>query len=163
MSIFKDKKCLAEDIFNGRNTEWFDNISGNSWDDVYEFLAIRYGVDEKNVTDEWIKEYTEPDEGDDRCYYYSHCFIKVGDYIDWFRKHNPDLDAGWVTTYEKWAYENKGIVPDEIYHQRSNCEDPDDAHFIIIQKQYDCSRWLFEYLIEHNIPEDAVIQYCFDH
>lgn len=163
MSIFKKKKCLAEDIFDGRNTEWFDKISGNGWDDAYDFLAIRYGVDNENVTNEWIKEYTEPDEGDDRCYYYGHRFIKVEDYMDWFCKHNPDLDAGWVTTYEKWAYETKGIVPIEICQKLSDCADPNDAHFIVVENKYDCSKWLYNYIIEHEIPLDAVIQYCFDH
>jgi hypothetical protein len=39
----------------------------------------------------------------------------------------------------------------------------EDVRFIEVTDKYDCSAWLYSYLVDNDISDDATIQYCFDH
>jgi hypothetical protein len=155
MSIFKNKECIAEDIFKGRNSTWFNNIMGKGNDEIYDSFPLKYG-DSNETSEEWVRLHKDPGS------YFGHHYINVKEFKDWFLKYRPDEDAGWVTTYEKWAYENKGIEPE--YLKKELCKDDviEDMHFIVVTNKYDCSAWLYCYLEDNDIPDDAVVQYCFD-
>ena len=155
MSIVKNNRYLAKNIYNGRNSEWFDNLQGEGWKDEYNELPIKYGY--SNQTPENYKEkYNENN------YYYGFRYINVGDFKNWFIKYRPDKDAGWVTTYEKWKIENKRWVPDDVKHYLDKEDNIDDMHFIEFENPYDCSKWLYDYCIKHHISNKADIIYCFD-
>ena len=155
MSIVKNKEYIAEDIFDGRNSEWFGNLQKEGWENEYDELPARCGYSDQSPADYILKYTTER-------YYYGFFFINVKDFKDWFIKYRPDKDACWVTTYDKWRIENKGYIPENPQHYLS-CEDNiNDMHFVEIENIYDCSKWLYNYLIDNHISDDADIIYCFD-
>ena len=154
--IFKNKKCIAEDIFDGRNTTWFNNMMGRGNDEVYDSLPLGYGISDQ-VSEDWTKHYEDPTS------YFEHHYINVKEFKDWFLKYRPDIDAGWVTRYEAWAYKHKGIEPEYLRKELNHDDIIEDMRFIKVINKYDCSAWLYSYLIDNDIPDDATIQYAFDH
>lgn len=153
MAIVKNNEYIAENIFNGRSSEWFANLRGEGWNDVYDHLPAEYSV--AQAPSSYMEKYST-----DWCFDYRS--IKVENYMEWFRKYNPHLMAGWVTTYDKWRIERQGYMPEELCHELPKDANPADMHFIEIENRYDCSKWLFDYLIKNNIDDDAYIIYCFD-
>lgn len=157
MSIVKDKKYLAKEIYDGRNSDWFANLQKEGWDDEYDYLPAIYGFPE-DMPEEAKSIEKLLQEG---CYY-GFYHIKVEDYVDWFKKYKPYIDAGWVSTYDQWRIENKGYIPEELSHYLSNKDNIADMHFIEVEKKYDNSKWLFDYLVDNKIPNTAYIIYFFD-
>ena len=158
MYIVKNKNIIKENVFDGRNSEWFNNIQGDGNSDEYDHFPIyKYGVSEQ-APDELIKEANED-------YYYGHRTVKVSDFKQWFNKYRPDKQASWVTTYDKWRIENKGFTPDDFdYKFQLNKDDViEDWHFVEWIDRYDCSAWLYNFLLEEKIDDDADITYWFDH
>jgi hypothetical protein len=145
-------EVLKQDIFDGRNSEWFDNMCGRDDDPEYNHLNICYGFPE-NASEDFVKHYKDG--------YFDHRYINVKDFYDWFINYRPDLDAGWVSTYDKWRMERKGYIPDAIHYLPAK-NNSIDMHFVEIENEYDCSRWLYNYLIDNNISFSANIVYCFD-
>lgn len=141
------------DIFDGRNSEWFDNITHSYHTSFYQNFPRMCDIPEK-VPDE-IKEDHE-DGG-----YYDFFHVRVGEFMDWFEETRPDIDVGWVCTYDQWLYQKKGIVP-ELSHFLDEDDNPYDYHFIEVENPWDCSRWLYEFLIANKEtvnPEDFIVYY----
>ena len=155
MSIVKNKEVIAADIFDGRNSEWFDNLQGNGWADEYDYLPKKFGFSDQ--TPENIKQYYNKDAG-----FYGFYTVQVSEFKNWFEKYRPDLRAGWASTYDKWRIENKGYIPEDLPITLDKDMNPADMYFIEYNNLYDCSRWLNYYLIDNKIPYDADIIYCFD-
>ena len=159
MHIVKDGEVIKEDIFEGRNTEWFRNLQHDGSDWEYKYLPKEWGISPQ-APDNYAKEYKTEDG------YFGFYYINVKEYHTWFVEFRPDLQAGWVNTYDKWRIENKNYVPDDYYIPTDLSEIDEeqrkDMHFVEYKKEYDCSRWLFEYINENNIPFDADITYWFD-
>ena len=156
MNIVKGGKFLAEDIFPGRNSTWFRNLQEEGEDPLYDDLQLVYGTSTKAP-----EEYrTEIHNSDFWGFGYHHVLVKY--FKEWFEKYQPHLDAGWVTKYEAWNFKTRGIEPEALYHELPKGAIPQDWEFIEITNKYDCSRWLYEYLIEHNIDDNADIDYWFD-
>ena len=153
MALVKNNEYVKEDIFDGRNSDWFNNMAGNGWDDVYDKLPMNYGLSEQTPA-EYEEKYK------DWCFNYR--YINVKDFKEWFQKYRPDIDAGWVSTYDKWRIEKKGYIPEDIFHYLPEDANLADMHFIEVINQYDCSAWLFTYLVDNNIDDDVDIVYCFD-
>lgn len=158
ISIVKNKEYIAKEIFDGRSREWFDNLRERGNDYEYNHLPVEYynRFPEEDAPLDLNIDKLE-DDG-----YFDFRAIRVDKYIDWFEKYRPDKDAGWVTTYEKWQIENKGFIPDDIDHYLDPEANPADMHFIEVEKKYDCSKWLYNYLINKDILLDAYIIYYFD-
>ena len=157
LDIVQNKNYIASDIFPGRNSEWFNNMMQRGNNSLYDFLPV-HGGNSPQVPDSWANYYGSEDNRD--CYFGNN-YITVKDYMKWFEKYKPHIDAGWVTTYEKWEYETRGVEP-EVYHFLPDNANINDMVFIEVENKYDCSRWLYDYLLEHKIPLDADLQYCFD-
>ena len=158
MFIAKDEKIIRDDIFDGRNSEWFRNIMGDGNDEEYNTYPVRnyHWKNEGIVPEELIKGY--PDD-----IYYGFRIVNVGKFREWFEKVKPYLSAGWVSRYDAWAYEKKGIIPfDSVRNLAVSDLPPEDAVFIEYENPYDCSKWLYDYLAEEDISDDAFIVYCFD-
>ena len=154
MNIYKNQELIAEDIFDGRNSDWFRNLQPDHGNDpAYDHLAIHCGV-----AGQVPLEYKDKFDFD----YWGFHWFTVKDFKDWFLKYRPDKDAGWVTRYEAWAYKHKSIVPEYLRKELTKDDVIEDMRFIKVANIYDCSAWLYQYLIEHDIPDDAVVQYCFD-
>ena len=155
MHIVENYQIIKEDIFDGRNYEWFNDITLKD-KDIYKKLNIKAGFSPK--TPKNLIEYIS------KLDYYDFYYFKVGDFLDWFTGYRPDLDAGWVHTYTKWKMEQYDYIPgeDEFYHYLDKEHIPEDMHFVTIANKYDCNYWLFEYLIKNNISHTADITYYFD-
>lgn len=155
MSIIdKDGKYRYRGIFYGRNSEWFDNICRNGYyNSLYANFPTYSGIPEL-VPNEVKEDYDEED------YCFDFHYMMVADFCKWFDKIRPDIDAGWVTTYKKWLYEKKGIVP-EVKQFLNNDDNIADYHFIEVKDSFDCSKWLKDFITEHGdiSPEDYIIYY----
>ena len=152
--ISKDGEYRCNEIYDGRDHEWFDNLTVNYGNEFYQNFPRRHGI--PLVAPEDLKK--QESEGD--CYGFYH--VNVGEFLEWFVEVRPDIDAGWVSTYDKWLYERKGIVP------QLNCflgeeDNPYDFHFIEVENPWDSSKWLYEFIQEReDITVDDFIVYCFD-
>ena len=159
MFIVKDKKVLvdvAEEVFdNFRNYEWFDNISDEGDSRAYNSFPAKYGISPQAPDD---KDFDKSNTFG----YYGFKYINVLSFKLWFLTYRPDKDAGWVTTYEKWQYENFRIIPEDIFHCRPKDADPNDIHFIEFINHGEPSAELFEYLKNNDIDSSADIVYWFD-
>lgn len=152
--ISKDGEYRCNDIYDGRNSEWFDNLSGNYSNEFYQNFPRRYGL--PLAVPEDIKKAEE--DGD----YYNFCHVNVGEFLEWFAEARPDIDAGWVSTYDKWLYERKNVIP-ELNRFLGEEDNPYDFHFIEVENPWDSSRWLYEFIQEReDITEDDFIVYFFD-
>lgn len=152
--IDKDGNFIAEDIFDGRNSEWFHNLMGDSsgWDDEYEELIMNYYFPD-NIPDK-VKEEME--------WSFSPRSIIVEDYLDWYAKYKPFLHAGWVHKHDAWKIKNKGYIPEEVQHYLYEEDIIEDMEFIEYENKYDCNIWLSTYILENKIPRDAIIIYHFN-
>lgn len=157
MSIIKDNKFIKENIFIGRNSEWFSNLQGKGGKDEYDYFPSNWGIPKKAPKE--IRE--DFDKANDYGYYDFH-YIVAGAFCEWFNKYRPDLEAGWVSTYDKWRMEKKGYTPENPQHCLEPEDRIDDMHFVEYQDKYDCSLWLYNYLIDNEIYADAVIVYYFN-
>ena len=157
MNIVKDGKILFKDIFDGRNSEWFNNLMNNGWNDEYDHLPSHMGIPEncpKEIEDDFN---LSANEG-----YFGFYYMTVKAFKNWFDNYRPDIKAGWASTYDKWRIEKKHYSPDELPIFLSKEDNKDDMHFIEYIDYYDCSRWLYKYLKENEVPDDCYISYYFD-
>lgn len=154
MSIVKNGKYLRKDIFNGRNSEWFRNLMQEG-DEIYDKLIINYDIPDA-APDDYKENYTK-----ENCFWGQRWFY-AGAFKEWYMKYRPDRDAGWTTKYQAWLYENRNETPEYLAKELYSDDIIEDRVFIEVINKYDCSRWLCEYLAQNNIPNDAIVVYCFD-
>ena len=155
MFICQDNKVIQSNIYDGRNSEWFDNLQGSGWDDVYDKLPMVYGWPSM-VPDELKEEYSR----EKGCYGYHHILVK--NYKIWYVEYNPYKRAGWVTTYDKWKMENQGYIPETAKTYLDEDDVLADMYFVEWKNEYDPSTWLYNYLCDNKIDNNAWIVYCFD-
>lgn len=156
LGIIREDEVIAKEIFDGRNSEWFRNLMGKGWDNEYDYFPS-CGTYPITAPQDYVDKYA------DRGTYFGHGCIQVKDFKDWFNQYRPDLKAGWVSTYDKWRIERKNYIPEDLPITLDKDDNINDMHFIEYVNTWDCSRWLLNYLNDHNIPDDAYICYCFDH
>ena len=154
MFIIDHDVIVRKNIYTGRCSTWFDNLCDNGSYDEYYYLPITFGWGE-NVPKELKKKFSI-ERG-----YFNHYHIKVKYFLEWFVKYHPNVDAGWATTYEKWAIENKGYKPEYLPKEIPEDGNINDLHFIEYTRTDDCSEWLYHYLIDNHIDFNADIVYCF--
>lgn len=147
-------KETKEINFGGRNRAWFNSLQCNG-EDVYDLLDIKYGV--SPYADEKLKDVAEETFG-----YFGHHYFKVEDFIRWFVNYHPDKTAGWVTTYDAWRIKNQGYIPSDPSPIMLENIQPEDQVFMEFPNLDDCSEWLYDYIIDNNIPKDDHITYWFD-
>ena len=153
--IDKDGKVLAKEIFDGRNSDWFNNLQGCGWDEEYDYFPAYSGLPENCAKE--IKSFMG------EIGYYGFCDMTIRDYRNWFNKYRPDIKAGWVSTYDKWRMERKHYIPEDLPISLSPEDNKDDMHFVEYENIHDCSKWLYNYLEKNDFPMDAHIVYYFDH
>lgn len=164
--VDKDYNLLTTDekykygIYDGRNSEWFSNLEGDGFDNEYDYLPIEnfHWRDEIFVKNESLRPYMDKDNNG----YFNFRTMRVGKFKEWFEKYRPDLDAGWVTQYDKWAFERKSIdIEDRVRRYPSKEEIEGDALvFIEYEKKYENSVWLYNFVKDYE--DDCLIIYCFD-
>lgn len=148
-------EILKEEIFEGRNSEWFSNISGDGWDQEYDYLPIKYGMPE-----EAPKKFQCLYEHAKQNFYFDFRYFTVGEFKTWYEKYKPALKAGWASVYEEWKYKNKNICPKDLPTIKP--DDNDEYVFMEYEDNYDCSKWLYEYIKENHFLNNVIIFYYFD-
>ena len=132
----EDGVIKYRDIWEGRNSDFFADLSGNGYDRVYEKLDIKFGLSE-------CAEFEIPKKEQEECFNFRH--IRVGDFIKWFEVYRPDVVAGWCTKYEAWLYKNKDIAPYELNERLYEDDVIGDREFIVIEKKYDCAKDIYKF------------------
>jgi hypothetical protein len=156
MYLVKKGKA-TEDIYPGRNSEWFSNLIGDGWDDEYDYLPTEAGISPQ------APKTLDFDETDLRSkLYHSFFYISVGKFREWFEHYRPDLKAGWVDTYTKWQIERKHLMPHEVNTVLPEDVNTTDYHFVEFVDEYDQSRWLYNYLKDNHYRDDVDITFWFD-
>ena len=154
----KNGKFLTEDIYDGRNREWFNNMSGKYiTDEAYSHLPLGYGT-----LDFFPNEWLEMEQDRD---YFDFRYMSVKEYRNWYMKYNPSYQAGWVNRYTEFLMKYKGYTPEygiDLYQELDKEDVIEDMVWVEFNAEYDNSTWLYNYLDENNIPNDAWIVYCFD-
>ena len=157
MNVVKDGKVLAKDLYDGRNYEFFDNLQGHGYDDVYDKLCVDYGLPE-SVPEDWHERYTKQN------YYYGFAYISVGDFKKWYERYRPDIDAGYFTCYERWKILKRGYDPNlyNIKHYLDKEDIIEDMYFMEVENKYDPARVIYNALVDEDLPDDATLVYWFD-
>ena len=155
----KNGKFLTEDIYDGRNREWFNNMSGKyTTDEAYNHLPLGYGTLDF-FSNEWLEMEQDRD-------YFDFRYISVKEYRNWYMKYNPSFQAGWVNRYTDFLMKYKGYIPEyeiDLYHELDKDDIIEDMVWVEFNDKYDNTTWLYNYLDENNIPNDACIIYFFDY
>lgn len=151
-------KFLTENIYDGRDREWFNNMSGKYiTDEAYGYLPKGYGT-LNFFPNEWLKMEQDRD-------YFDFSYISVKEYRDWYIKYNPSFQAGWVKRYTEFLMKYRDYTPEygvDLYHELDTEDIIEDMVWVEFNVKYDNSTWLYNYLEENNIPNNAWIVYCFD-
>ena len=158
--INKDGAIINDNLYDGRNYHWFDNITEKGTDPEYEYYPAHYGLPlskdikiPKKIKDEYAK----------NCYY-DFYYMKLKDYIDWFLEYKPHIKAGYFTEYDKWLIENKGYVPDEdeVITNVEAIEHPELYMFMIYENIYNPDKDIASNINVDGSIEDYYIIYYFD-
>ena len=155
LDIIQDGKQIKKDLFDGRNYDWFEKLQGEGYDEIDELLPIHRGLPSQAP-----QEYKKMQERNEDGFYTTFYYMNVKEFKIWFAQYRPDLDAGWITTYEKWLYETKNIIP-ELGHYLPTGAVTEDWHFIEVQDEYNNFLWLYNILMDENISDNADIVYYF--
>ena len=159
MCIVQNNEKIADNIFKGRNSAWFIELQGDCLVQGIEHFPCCNGISifapkDYRTTDLVYEMYGN-------IYITPAYYIPVQDFINWFESFRPDISAGWVNTYDRWLYEKKHIEP-KLLHELPKEIQEFDWHFIEVEDKYNLFKWLYDYIINNNIPtENTDIQYYF--
>lgn len=161
LHVIRGEEVIKENIFTGRSAAWFDNLRKRGCQEEYDALPTSYGIPE--VAPALIKAAWAYKSDQN---YFDFQYLLVREFLSWFRKYRPDRDAGWVTTYDKWRIENKGYIPEDPIRYLSKEvleENGQDLNFVTFENPYDCSKWLYDYLMSYTeIEYNDIIVFYFD-
>lgn len=131
---------IFDNLYDGRNSEWFNNLIGRGYDEVYSKLWWNVGLPDCITEGIDYEVWRNPkDYGA-----YGFQWISVQEYIKWYEKYRPYVDAGYVTEWENWAYENG----------RYNPFNHGIAHYIADDVNAD--RFIFREFIDEYCPDTVV-------
>lgn len=154
----KENKMRELPILDGyRNTEWFDNITGN-----YSITNRKYQTfPALSVTSDDVKlEISEALGGIAVNNFYGYFMLKVSDFKVWYDKVRPRRRAGWFNSYDRWCIESFGWIPNpdtiDVIKPNSN-----DATFIEYDDNYEGSYLLLQELAK-TCNDSTILYFCFD-
>lgn len=100
---------IFDDLYDGRNSEWFNNLIGSGYGEVYDKLFWEKGLPDCITEGTDFEAYhNSRDWGA-----FGFQWIPAQDYVEWYEVYRPQVDAGYVTEWENWAYENGRYNPFE--------------------------------------------------
>ena len=155
-----EKGIISEELYKGHCSEWIDTFRGCG-------SRVEYDI---------LKDYCKSHWGDfPECkftkkenVYFCHHAITVKDYIDWYQKYKPYLDAGWVRKYDAWCYNHKGIIPELIEHHWPSYP-VEDVEWIEINDSNCLDTYIYKKICgflndnyKNQIPEDLYLIWCFN-
>ena len=155
--IVKGDKILAktEDLFDGRNSDWFANLQGNGLDNCYDYLPVKYNWD---IAPAELKEKYSED------WYFDHRSIQIKDFKEWFHSYQPYKQAGWMRNYDAWELKTKHTYnyEDKLQRYLGVDENMADWEWVEFIDEWALTYQLYNFMEEYQIPDDAYLIYCFD-
>lgn len=149
----EDGVIKYKDIWEGRNSDFFANLSGHGYNRIYDRFPVEYGLSE-NIEAELSE--------DEKKYCFDFRHIQVGKFIEWFEKYRPDITAGWCSKFEAWLYKTKGIAPEELHARLHEDDIVEDYEFIVVEKAYDCAKDFYDFFKDYKINPNYYLNYFFD-
>ena len=162
--VDENGKIKYTDLYEGRNSEWFADLTERAEHNMaYANWNPDYGLS-KNFDPNTDPKYINCKIDEDiRKWCFDFRNIKVGDFIKWYKKSKPYIEAGWCTKYEAWLYHNKGVVPDYLAKELSEYDIVADREFIEVNNPYDPATVIYNFIMEHeDIEDDDYFNYFFD-
>lgn len=98
-------EVIMTDLYNGRDYDFFSLLQNQEEVDFPCHRGIPEGVTEGDLFDLY-----------ENGGHYDFSYITIKDFLKWINDYRPQLDAGWVTKYEAWAYRTRGVIP-EVHHE----------------------------------------------
>ena len=99
--------AIVLDIDMGRNYSWFSKIQNE--ENEYGYLNWQYNPEYDAIPQE-VRE--DLDKGD-----WGFRFCNVAEFVDWFYKYKPNINAGWIRKKDAWLFNKKGIAPEDYYDE----------------------------------------------
>lgn len=163
MKLIKDNKIIEDDLFEGRNYDWFDDLTGKGYCTNVSYKTL-FDIKTAGIPEDSPKEIVD-DYNED--WYFDFYWMKLKDFCNWVKTSRPQLEAGWVSTYDAWAYKKKGIIPEEMFKSLASIDEEyiKDYNFIEIVNKFEPSYYISEYLINKGYDiedEDYKIVFYFD-
>lgn len=155
MSIVKDGKILFDNIYDGRNTAWFNNLMGKGCKWEYDYLKIKSGLS---------KQSPENQNNLEKDGYFGFNHINVGDFMEWYYEYKPFLDAGWITTRTEWLVKNKGYIldSDDVYYSLNEIDGNINDYVFSEFSIHENSTFIKDFIVENEVLYGADICYYFD-
>lgn len=158
--IDKFGKKKTDNLYDGRNYRWFDNLQDRGMDPEYNFLPRLYWNDCPRPIFNIFKDLEKDD-------YYGMAAVRISDLIEWYNHYRPNVHAGWVTKYDAWLYRAKNIIPseDDVYTDPSIIEDfnIDLYEFIEYEDEYNPMTEVYKAITENTlIANDDYLIFYFD-
>ena len=156
VAIIRNGEFITPEFDLGRNYSWFDRIQTE--EDEYAYLNWHYNAEDLVVLQQ-IRDLLN-DHG-----YYGFRYVSVPDFVSWFNRYHPDLDAGWVSTYTKWKWTKKHIPIDidDVYHYLPEDVNKDDYTFMEFPAYDDSSASVIDNIpLEYATDENAYLVFYFD-
>ena len=158
--IDKFGKKKTDNLYDGRNYRWFDDLQDRGMDPEYNYLPRLYWNDTPREIFNLFKDREKDD-------YYGMTAIRISDLIRWYNQYRPHVHAGWVTKYDAWLYRAKGIVPgeDDVYTDPSIIEDfnIDLYEFIEYTDDYNPMTIIYNKITDNTlIANDDYLIFYFD-
>ena len=155
MHIVRNKEKIFEDIFDGRNYDFFHGLTNtcpeHSLGDRSGFLNKQHGWENK-----------EEQKKLEELGYYNFYTVKVKDYIEWYKFYEPNMRAGWITRKQAWLLDHYNIEPDD-YFSSLNKDDITKDMIFKDWETYDCGyKYLYDFINDNHLEANDQIIYCFD-
>lgn len=158
------------DIYDGRNSEWFHNISkAGDYDEIYCGFPVNRlmsfeNIDKEGKIKEWLTEQYHEDWEFDWLDNYNYCLVSAEDFCDWYDTTLPFKKSGWARKYDWFLYDKTGKVPEFVikYLDPTIVDFVEDWEFRTYY-EVDPSQNLLKILVDYrDILEDLSILYCFN-
>lgn len=163
--IHKDGRMVNDNLYDGRNSEWFDSLVGNgfditgAYDELQEYIGPGLPLNAAEEDKNNLKI-----EG-----YYGAHQINAADYKSWYDRCKPHIYAGWVTVYQDWIYRTKGIPveADAIKLNLTTEDNPANYMFKEFTNKYDCNTCVLKQIMSSKDIDIAnldeyIIYFYFD-
>ena len=163
--IHKDGEMINSNLYDGRDSEWFDNLINNGFD-----ITGVYNELQKYIEPGLPLNAAEEDKNNLKTVgYYGAHQINLADYKFWYDNYKPHVYAGWVTIYQEWVYLTKGIPVevDAIKLDLTTEDNPANYVFREFTNEHDCNTLIIKQIMNSkNIDisnlDEYIIYFYFD-
>lgn len=147
---------LKEDIFRWHSQKWFNNLRKCGDGLAYKTLPAKKGL--PNVIPKALQTAYQEKEN---LGYYDFFYFSIKDFFAWYEAAEPDIQRGYVSSFDEYFYYFKKILPTHIYSSTIGLKCPSDYHYIKIIDPYEWGGWLYRYLHSLDLSEDSYVVYHF--